>query len=174
MKQLCIGCAIGRRYLADVVQKRHGARSVLARSIKSGQGRKCSQRATCSRRSRAAAAESDQRRRSIDARGRPDSVQRRFEETSRIRNARGSDTPISEVVLKAAVRSASIAAKVRPAAAASIMAGRLSGTIAGNILGGCRSVLAGRHRGGVIGPTPTWFKSVSRPQVRVRTAPRPF
>ncbi|WP_310450286.1 hypothetical protein [Sulfuritalea sp.] len=163
------------RYLADVVQSVTGARSVLARSIKSGQGREVQptrdlqptqpgplQPSPTSVEGQIDRSEVDQIAFSVDSK-----------ETSRIRKLLADlDTPMGEVVLKAAVYEVGFDRREGSAVqvAASIMAGRLSGTIAGNILGG---VSVKFSQGGIEAvlsalDADVRFKSVSRPQVRVR------
>lgn len=163
------------RYLADVVQSVTGARSILSRSIKSGQGRDVQP----SRDMQPGAASAVQVS--------PTSVEGQIDRSEVDQIAfnvaakdvakvhkllRNLDTPSGEVVLKAAVYEVGFDRREGSAVqiAASLMAGKLSGTIAGNILGGVSVKFA---QGGIEAvlsalDADVRFKSVSRPQVRVR------
>lgn len=163
------------RYLADVVQSVTGARSVLSRAIKSGQGRDVQP----SREMQPGAAPA--------AQVSPTSVEGQIDRSEVDQIAfnvaakdvakvhkllQDLDTPSGEVVLKAAVYEVGFDRREGSAVqiAASLMAGKLSGTIAGNILGGVSIKFTGKGLEAVLSAldADVRFKSVSRPQVRVR------
>lgn len=167
------------RYLADVVQGVTGARSILSRSIKAGQGRDVQP----SREMQPGAAPA--------AQVSPTSVEGQIDRSEVDQIAfnvaakdvakvhkllQDLDTPSGEVVLKAAVYEVGFDRREGSAVqiAASLMAGKLSGTIAGNLFGGVSIKLA---QGGIEAVVSALdadvrFKSVSRPQVRVKNGAR--
>lgn len=162
------------RYLADVVQSITGARSVLARSIKGAevhdvQPSKEMQAAGPQRQASATSVEGQIDRSEVDQ----IAFNVAAKDVAKVRKLLGDlDTASGEVILKAAVYEVGFDRREGSAVqiAASLMAGKLSGTIAGNILGGVSIKFA---QGGIEAvlsalDADVRFKSVSRPQVRVR------
>lgn len=162
------------RYLADVVQSVTGARSVLARSIKAAEGREVQptkeiQSGAPQRQSSATSVEGQIDRSEVDQ----IAFNVAAKDVGKVRKLLADlDTASGEVVLKAAVYEVGFDRREGSAVqiAASLMAGKLSGTIAGNILGGVSVKFA---QGGIEAvlsalDADVRFRSVSRPQVRVR------
>lgn len=162
------------RYLADVVQSVTGARSVLSRSIKSAEVREVvptkdmssvlqlKQLSPTSVEGQIDRSEVDQIAFTVAAK-----------EAAKVRKLlQDLDTPAGEVVLKAAVYEVAFDRREGSAVqiAASLMGGRLSASIAGTVLGGVSIKMA---QGGIEAvlsalDADVRFRSVSRPQVRVR------
>lgn len=161
------------RYLADLVQGVTGARSMMARSIKSREAVRVpvggaapvepvNQPSATSVEGQIDRSEVDQIAFTVAAK-----------DTGKVRKLLADlDTPSGEVMLKAAVYEVGVERREGSAVqiAASLMAGKLSGSIAGNILGGVSIKVA---QGGIEAvlsalDADVRFKSVSRPQVRVR------
>lgn len=162
------------RYLADVVQSVTGARSVLSRSIKGAEVRdvqpsKEVQPGAQPSRSSPTSVEGQIDRSEVDQ----IAFNVAAKDVAKVRKLLGDlDTSSGEVILKAAVYEVGFDRREGSAVqiAASLMAGKLSGTIAGNILGGVSVKFA---QGGIEAvlsalDADVRFKSVSRPQVRVR------
>lgn len=168
------------RYLADVVQSVTGARSLLARGV-SNKGAQLGARAGDEMGGGLARPRADARQAGpMSAEGQIDRSevdQIAFnvagKDAAKVRKLLADlDTPSGEVMLKAAVYEVGVERREGSAVqiAASLMAGKLSGTIAGNILGGVSIKVA---QGGIEAvlsalDADVRFKSVSRPQVRVR------
>lgn len=161
------------RYLADVVQGVTGARSMMARSIKSRDAVRVpvggaapvepvNQPSATSVEGQIDRSEVDQIAFTVAAK-----------DAAKVRKLLADlDTSSGEVMLKAAVYEVGVERREGSAVqiAASLMAGKLSGTIAGNILGGVSIKVA---QGGIEAvlsalDADVRFRSVSRPQVRVR------
>lgn len=162
------------RYLADVVQSVTGARSVLSRSIKGADVRdvqpsKDMQPGAQPLRSSPTSVEGQIDRSEVDQ----IAFNVAAKDVAKVRKLLGDlDTASGEVMLKAAVYEVGFDRREGSAVqiAASLMAGKLSGTIAGNILGGVSVKFV---QGGIEAvlsalDADVRFKSVSRPQVRVR------
>lgn len=162
------------RYLADVVQSVTGARSVLSRSIKGAELREVQpgremQPAMQPARSSPTSVEGQIDRSEVDQ----IAFNVAAKDVGKVRKLlQDLDTASGEVMLKAAVYEVGFDRREGSAVqiAASLMAGKLSGSIAGNILGGVSVKFA---QGGIEAllsalDADVRFKSVSRPQVRVR------
>lgn len=162
------------RYLADVVQSVTGARSVLSRSIKAVEVREVSpsrdvQAAPQLRQSSPTSVEGQIDRSEVDQIAFTVSVK----DVAKVRKLLADlDTPSGEVVLKAAVYEVGFDRREGSAVqiAASLMTGKLSGAISGNVLSGVSIKFAGQGLEAVLSAldADVRFKSISRPQVRVR------
>lgn len=159
------------RYLADVVQSVTGARSVLSRSIKSGEGVTVGQKHELPQgQSSPSSVEGQIDRSEVDQIAFTVSA-KDFAKVGKL--LADLDTPSGEVVLKAAVYEVGFDRREGSAVqiAASLMSGKLSAVVTGNILGGGVSLklaLGGIEAVLSALDADTRFKSVSRPQVRVR------
>jgi type II secretory pathway component GspD/PulD (secretin) len=161
------------RYLADVVQSVTGARSVLARSIK-GEAREVQPGKEVQPVAQPKASSPTSVEGQID-RSEVDQIAFNVaaKDAGKVRKLLADlDTPAGEVVLKAAVYEVGVDKREGSAVqiAASLMAGKLSGTVAGNILGGVSIKIAAGGIEAVLSAldADVRFKSVSRPQVRVK------
>lgn len=162
------------RYLADVVQSVTGARSVLSRSIKGAESREVVPSRDMAPGAHVKQASPTSVEGQID-RSEVDQIAFNVAalDVGKVRKLlQDLDTASGEVVLKAAVYEVGFDRREGSAVqiAASVLSGQLSGTIAGAVLGGVSIKFAGQGLEAVLSAldADVRFKSVSRPQVRVR------